>query len=118
MDQKRVIPYLSPWFSWHLERSYPQGKSDPFGKLRASLEFVGKYNEKFANLRWVIEFKYYSNSEFAKFKTPIETFQLQPEDTEQINGYAEGLQQEFPTRPHRTLCPLLHRQPGVSRLSG
>ena len=80
--------YLSPWFSWHLERSYPQGKSD--------LEFVGKYNEKFANLRWVIEFKYYSNSEFAKFKTTIEAFQLQSEDTEQINGYAEGLQQEFP----------------------
>ncbi|MFN8490274.1 MAG: PD-(D/E)XK nuclease domain-containing protein [Caldilineaceae bacterium] len=80
--------YLSRWFSWHLERSYPQGKSD--------LEFVGKYNEKYANLRWIIEFKYYSNSEFKTFNTTIEAFQLQPEDTQQIAGYAEGLRQEFP----------------------
>ncbi len=42
--------YLSRWFTWNAERSYPQGKSD--------LEFVGKYHEKFAGLRWVIEFKY------------------------------------------------------------
>jgi hypothetical protein len=81
--------HLSRWFSWHLERSYPQGKSD--------LEFVGKYNEKFANLRWAIEFKYYSNTEFKKkFKTSIPAFQLQAEDTEQVNGYAAGLQREFP----------------------
>jgi hypothetical protein len=80
--------YLSPWFSWHLERSYPQGKSD--------LEFVGKYNEKFANLRWVIEFKYYSNVEFKKLKTTLEAWQLRPEDTAQIAGYVEGLRREFP----------------------
>ena len=81
--------HLSRWFSWHLERSYPKGKSD--------LEFVGKYNEKFANLRWAIEFKYYSNTEFKKkFKTTIAAFQVQAEDTEQVQGYAEGLRQEFP----------------------
>lgn len=81
--------HLSRWFSWHLERSYPKGKSD--------LEFVGKYNEKFANLRWAIEFKYYSNTEFKKkFKTTIAAFELQAEDTEQVQGYAEGLRQEFP----------------------
>ena len=81
--------HLSRWFSWHLERSYPKGKSD--------LEFVGKYNERFANLRWAIEFKYYSNTEFKrKFKTTIAALALQAEDTEQINGYAEGLRQEFP----------------------
>ena len=80
--------HVSRWFSWHLERSYPQGKSD--------LEFVGKYNERYANLRWVIEFKYYSNSEFKRFKTPLKNFQLQAEDTQQIRGYAEGLAQEFP----------------------
>jgi hypothetical protein len=81
--------HLSRWFSWHLERSYPKGKSD--------LEFVGKYNEKFANLRWAIEFKYYSNTEFKKkFKTTIAAFQVQTEDTEQVQGYAEGLRQEFP----------------------
>lgn len=82
--------YLSPWFSWHLERSYAEGKSD--------LEFVGKYNAKFANLRWVIEFKYYSREEFKKkFKrTKLENFHLQAEDTVQVNGYALGLQREFP----------------------
>jgi hypothetical protein len=60
--------YLSHWFLWHVERSYPQGKSD--------LEFVGKHNEKFAGLRWVIEFKYYSNTKFKELKTSIEKFEL------------------------------------------
>ena len=44
----------------------------------------------------MIEFKYYSNSEFKRFATTIDTFQLQIEDTRQINGYADGLRQEFP----------------------
>lgn len=72
--------YLSHWFTWHVERSYP----------------LGKYNEKYAGLRWVIEFKYYSNAEFKKLKTAIEDFQLQVEDTRQIAGYAEGLREEYP----------------------
>ncbi|ETW95131.1 MAG: ATPase AAA [Candidatus Entotheonella factor] len=80
--------YLSSWFTWHVERSYPQGKSD--------LEFVGKYHEKFAGLRWVIEFKYYSNTEFNRLRTSIEAFQLQEEDVEQIAGYVEGLRAEYP----------------------
>ncbi|MCI5163960.1 MAG: AAA family ATPase, partial [Candidatus Electrothrix sp. AX5] len=80
--------YLSRWFTWHVERSYPQGRSD--------LEFVGKYNEIYAGLRWVIEFKYFSNSEFKKCKTSIADFQLRSQDTEQIAGYAEGLRQEYP----------------------
>ncbi len=80
--------YLSRWFVWHVERSYPSGRSD--------LEFVGKYNECHAGLHWVIEFKYYSNAEFAKFKTTIADFQPQPEDTEQIAGYVEGLKKEYP----------------------
>ncbi|CAK8721672.1 AAA family ATPase [Candidatus Electrothrix aarhusensis] len=80
--------YLSRWFTWHVERSYPQGRSD--------LEFVGKYNEIYAGLRWVIEFKYFSNNEFKKFKTSIADFQLRSQDTEQIAGYAEGLRQEYP----------------------
>ena len=74
--------YLSHWFAWNVERSYPQGKSD--------LEFVGKYHEKFAGLRLVIEFKYYSNAEFKKFDAAIEDFSLQKEDTQQISGYGKG----------------------------
>ena len=80
--------FLSRWFVWHVERSYPQGRSD--------LEFVGKYNEKYAGLRWVVEFKYFSNAEFRKLRTSIAEFQARPEDTEQIDGYAEGLRQEYP----------------------
>ncbi len=80
--------YLSDWFIWHVERSYPQGKSD--------LEFVGKYNEKFAGLRWVIEFKYYSNTKLKELKTSIDKFELLKADTEQINGYVEGLKKEYP----------------------
>lgn len=80
--------YLSTWFTWNVERSYPQGKSD--------LEFVGKYHEAFADLRWVIEFKYYSNAEFKKLKTTLEKFALRDEDTTQIKGYAQGLSQEYP----------------------
>ena len=80
--------YLSRWFVWHVERSYPQGKSD--------LEFVGKYHEKFAGLRWVIEFKYYSNTKFKTRKTSIEQFELIEDDTLQIKGYVEGLKKEYP----------------------
>ena len=46
--------YLSKWFTWNVERSYPKGRTD--------LEFVGKYSECFAGVRMVIEFKYFSNA--------------------------------------------------------
>ena len=79
--------YLSRWFTWNVERSYPQGRTD--------LEFVGKYHEHYAGLRYVIEFKYYSNTEFKTFKTPLESFQLQEADTAQIAGYVQGLLREY-----------------------
>ena len=80
--------YLSTWFTWNIERSYPQGRSD--------LEFVGKYHEKFAGTRWIIEFKYFSNTEWGRLKTPLEGFTVREEDTGQIRGYAEGLMEEYP----------------------
>ena len=80
--------YLSRWFTWNVERSYPQGKSD--------LEFVGKYHEQFAGLRWVIEFKYIPNSRLRTEKIDIGGFALPAEDSEQIEGYAQGLRQEYP----------------------
>ena len=42
------------------------------------------------------DFKYYSNAEFRKLETTIENFQLREEDTRQIAGYIEGLEQEYP----------------------
>jgi hypothetical protein len=80
--------HLSPWFTWNVERSYPKGRTD--------LEFVGKYNECFAGIRMVIEFKYFSNTAFEKLKTTVDDFELQQADTEQIAGYVEGLKQEYP----------------------
>lgn len=76
--------YLSRWFTWNKTRSV--GQNDPFGWLRAGLEFVGQYHKMFAGLRWVIELKYASNSEFRKLETTIEAFQRQPEETVQISG--------------------------------
>ncbi len=64
--------YLSRWFTWNVERSYPQGRSD--------LEFVGKYHEQFAGLRYVIEFKYYTNAAFNALGTTIADFQLHADD--------------------------------------
>ena len=80
--------FLSRWLGFTVERSYPQGRSD--------LEFIGKYHEKFAGMRWVIEFKYFSNAELQRMKTSIEDFTLRPEDTEQLAGYVEGLRREYP----------------------
>ncbi|MCA1916831.1 PD-(D/E)XK nuclease domain-containing protein [Methanospirillum hungatei] len=80
--------YLSPWFVWNVERSYPKGRTD--------LEFVGKFHEKFAGLRWVIEFKYFSNTEWAGMKISLEEFTIREEDAIQIHRYGEGLKQEFP----------------------
>ena len=79
--------YLSSWLAFTVESSYPQGKSD--------LEFIGKYHEKFAGRRWVIEFKYYSNADLTKMKATVENFTLQQVDTEQILGYAAGLRSQY-----------------------
>jgi len=79
---------LHPWFYWNLERSYPKGKSD--------LEFVGKHHQKFADLRWVIEFKYYPKRKMQKEEIDLETFELVDDDVKQINGYVEGLMHEYP----------------------
>lgn len=80
--------YLSRWFTWNVERSYPKGRTD--------LEFVGKFHEKFAGIRIVIEFKYFSNSEFRKKKVSLEDFQLNREDAQQIGWYMDGLRKEYP----------------------
>jgi len=80
--------YLSSWFTFNVERSYPKGRTD--------LEFVGKYHERFAGTRIVMEFKYFSNSELKKMKTTVTEFTLREEDTLQIAGYVKGIKQEYP----------------------
>ena len=57
---------------------------------------MGKYHERFAGLRLVIEFKYLSNTEFSRMKEKLEDFKMRKEDTIQIEGYAKSLIQENP----------------------
>jgi len=75
-------------FTFTIEYSYPFGRSD--------LEFIGKYSEKFSGRRWIIEFKYYSNIDFQKFRCKPDEFQLQKGDIEQISGYAIDLKKGMP----------------------
>ncbi|MEM7538461.1 MAG: AAA family ATPase [Chloroflexota bacterium] len=80
--------HLSTWFVWNVERSYPSGKSD--------LEFVGKFNEKFADMHWVIEFKYYSKSKMQEKNVDLATFDVLDEDADQVMGYVNDLKKESP----------------------
>jgi hypothetical protein len=100
--------YLSSWLAFTVESSYPQGKSD--------LEFIGKFHEKFAGRRWVIEFKYYSNAELTKMKTTVDKFTIQEADTEQIRS-DQGIcnRADGPVRrsQNQLACYLLLRQPGI-----
>jgi hypothetical protein len=52
--------HLSNYFTWTLESSYASGRTD--------LEFIGKYHTQFAGLRFLLEFKYYSNARWNKIK--------------------------------------------------
>jgi hypothetical protein len=57
--------HLSGYFTWNLESSYASGRTD--------LEFIGKYHTKFAGLRFLLEFKYYSNARLKKIsRSPAE----------------------------------------------
>ena len=80
--------FLSKWFTWDMERSYPKGRTD--------LEFVGKYNEKYAGFRIVIEFKYFSNAKLKKMKTTIKKFTLQKKDKDQLLKYVDDLKKSYP----------------------
>ncbi len=57
---------------------------------------MGKYHEKFAGVRILIEFKYYSNAGFKKLKSSIEVFKPLDADVRQLTGYADALKQEYP----------------------
>ncbi|MEM7537317.1 MAG: PD-(D/E)XK nuclease domain-containing protein [Chloroflexota bacterium] len=69
-----------------MERPYASGKSD--------LAFVGKFNEKFARLRWMIEFKYYAKTKMQEKDVNIAEFEALDEDIDQLRGYARDLEQE------------------------
>ena len=80
--------HLSHIFSFYVEKPYPSGKSD--------LEVVGKFHSPHAGLRYLIEFKYYSNEMVKKQNIDIQNFQLLAEDKQQVQAYAKDLLAEEP----------------------
>jgi hypothetical protein len=93
--------HLSDYFTWALEKSYSSGRTD--------LEFIGKYHGKFAGLRFLLEFKYYSNAQWKKIsrKLPgqstgkknqgkISRFQALEKDIKQLKAYEAQWKKEHP----------------------
>jgi hypothetical protein len=93
--------HLSDYFTWALEKSYSSGRTD--------LEFIGKYHGKFAGLRFLLEFKYYSNAQWKKMsrklpgqstgKKPqgkISRFQALEKDIKQLKSYEAQWKKEHP----------------------
>ncbi len=91
--------HLSAYFTWAVEKSRSTGRTD--------LEFIGKYNTKMANIRFLLEFKYYSNAKWNKIKASIpgnnvDGFQATEEDIKQINAYQKEWKTEHPEADNKS----------------
>ncbi len=84
--------HLSGYFTFALEKSYAAGRTD--------LEFIGKYHTRFAGLRYLLEFKYYSNARWKKISDKIggdiSKFQPPAADTQQLKAYEGEWKKEHP----------------------
>ena len=86
--------HLSRYFTWALEKSYATGRTD--------LEFIGKYHTQFAGLRFMLEFKYYSNARLNKISPglpvsgKISQFQPPVKDMDQLKGYEAEWKKQHP----------------------
>jgi hypothetical protein len=97
--------HLSDYFTWELEKSYSSGRTD--------LEFIGKYHGKFAGLRFLLEFKYYSNAQWNKISRSlpmpspgkktgrktgwkISQFQAPEKDLNQLKAYETEWKKAYP----------------------
>jgi hypothetical protein len=86
--------HLSRYFTWALESSYASGRTD--------LEFIGKYHTQFAGLRFLLEFKYYSNARLNKISPglpvsdKIAQFQPPAKDIQQLKGYEAEWKKHHP----------------------
>ncbi|MEM7538738.1 MAG: PD-(D/E)XK nuclease domain-containing protein [Chloroflexota bacterium] len=78
--------HFPPWFLLNVETSYPKGKSD--------LEFIGKNEQQFAGMHWILEFKYYSKTKMREKDVDLQTFEALGDDIAQVQGYGEGLRQK------------------------
>ncbi|MCP4216296.1 MAG: AAA family ATPase, partial [bacterium] len=84
--------HLSGYFTFALEKSYAGGRTD--------LEFIGKFHTQFAGLRFLLEFKYYSNARWKKVSGKIggniSLFQPPEADMKQIKAYEWQWKKEHP----------------------
>lgn len=85
--------YLSGYFTIEVAKSYAIG--------RTNMEFIGKYHSNMANIRYLLEFKYNSNTKWDKVKTDISNgnidgFQATDDDIKQINDYKAEWIKEYP----------------------
>lgn len=80
--------HLSEYFTFAVEKSYPGGRTD--------LEFVGKFDNRFSNLRFLLEFKYYSNAQLAKTGNTIDQFKAPEKDIAQLKTYEVEWKKEHP----------------------
>ena len=78
--------YLSGYYVWQMESSYPGGRSD--------LEMEGKFHTRFVGSRYLMEFKYTSNAKSAKVK--LASFQPSAADKEQLRRYHDGQCAQYP----------------------
>ena len=88
--------HLSGYFTWALESYYANGRTD--------LEFIGNYHTQFAGLRFLLEFKYYSNARWNKTSkktggknvTKISQFQPLEKDIKQLKAYEAEWKKQHP----------------------
>ncbi len=90
--------HLSGYFTFALEKSYAGGRTD--------LEFIGKFHTQFAGLRFLLEFKYYSNARWKKSTGEtggkISEFQPLETDIKQLKAYEAQWKQENPNGEHKS----------------
>jgi hypothetical protein len=79
--------YLARDFTFGVEVNYPSGRSD--------WEMLGKPDSPFANLKFLVEFKYAPVKEEATCQWLTLPAPL-PADVEQVSGYADDIRRTFP----------------------
>lgn len=79
--------YLSHDFVFTIETNYPSGRSD--------WEMLGKYHTLFKNLKWVIEFKHFTQAQVRK--QGIDKLKsARDQEARQVIGYAQDILTQFP----------------------
>ncbi|MFH0924140.1 MAG: AAA family ATPase [bacterium] len=79
--------YLSYSFTFSIENNYPSGRSD--------WEMLGKFHTRYRHQKYLVEFKYYSNTEGNKLKV-LKSKKPKKEDIEQVKGYEQDILRQFP----------------------